>query len=106
MRFHLAVILALSGFRSSFIETQPAFQSFQPLRQIIYSHTLLRSGFLTMRHITAQSGQGDFNAAQPLCVFVQFVFDAPLAGLEVLEMFQHEIFSVVCHCPALTRHCV
>ena len=51
-----------------------------------------------MRHITTQSGQGDFNTAQPLCVFIQFVFDAPLAGLEVLEMFQHEIFSVVCHC--------
>ena len=50
-----------------------------------------------MRHITAQSGQGDFDPAQPLCVFVQFVFDAPLAGLEVLEMFQYEIFSVVCH---------
>ena len=58
-----------------------------------------------MRHITARSGQGDFDPAQPLCVFVQFVFDAPLAGLEVLEMFQHEIFSVVCHCPILTRHC-
>ena len=58
-----------------------------------------------MRHITARSGQGDFDPAQPLCVFVQFVFDAPLAGLEVLEMFQHEIFSVVCHCSVLTRHC-
>ena len=101
----MAVILAISGFRSSFIKIQPAFQSFQPLRQIIYSHTLLRSGFLTMRHITAQSGQGDFDPAQLLCVFVQFMFNTPLAGLEVLEMFQHEIFSVMCHCLVLPRHC-
>ena len=53
------------------------------------------SGFLTVRHITTQSGQGDFNPAQPLGVCVQFMFNTPLAGLEVLEMFQHEIFSVV-----------
>ena len=51
-----------------------------------------------MRHITTQSGQGDFDPAQPLCVFVQFMSNTPLAGLEVLEMFQHEIFSIVCHC--------
>ena len=34
------------------------------------------------------------NPAEPLCVFIKFVRNAPLAGPEALKMFQYEILNI------------